>query len=350
MTGSDTEGEGEGEKIPPAVREQVLERDRYACQVCGVSGLQVGGKVALEAHHKQREPEGCGRHDLANLVTLCVDCHSWVHKRPTGEELPFEITDADQRVLLPHDYQILQVLHESGPLTTGEVQEALSLELSTDAIRDRLWLLMGLDKEVVSRDQALVDQDARTNEWGVVGQIEDSKRGRIPDDMQTLIRRVHDERVRQALARGCDRATVADVFDVAERTTWYKQRRAQAYDFPLTAVERGTSSSTDARVPGDAELNARESADAEPGAAAGSELQDPVEVWPPGVDADGGESDAVTEAAAGDGDDGRDDSAGADASLGSSSSSDDDEVASEAAVKARLEQAIDALRAVEEAL
>jgi hypothetical protein len=59
--------------------------------------------------------------------------------------------------------------------------------------------------------------------------------------MQSLIRRVNDEQVRRALNRGCDRGTVTEVFDIAERTSWHKQRRAQAYDFPLSALERGGS-------------------------------------------------------------------------------------------------------------
>lgn len=229
------------DKIPPAVRDKRLKIDDHTCQLCGNEGPKAGGVAALEVHHKQPEPAKGDRHDIKNLITLCEGCHSWAHKRPTGQELPFEITDADRKVLLPHDYQILQVLHDSGPLSTGEVQEALSLELSAIAIRERLWLLMGLDNEVASRDRPLVDQSAETGEWGLPNQIAESERGRIPEDMQTLIRRVHDERVRRALERGCDRSIVIEVLDIAERTSWYKQRRAQAYDFPLSGLERGDS-------------------------------------------------------------------------------------------------------------
>jgi hypothetical protein len=134
--------------------------------------------------------------------------------------------------------------------------------VSSLTVRERLWLLMGLDYEVPSRESPLVDQSAKTGEWGLIEQIEESERGRIPEDTQSLIRRVHDERVRRALARGCGRETVTEVFDIAERTSWHKQRRAQAYDFPLSALERGGSSES-SRDRGDAaDDDAVEAADA----------------------------------------------------------------------------------------
>ena len=239
------------EKTPPAVRDEVLERDKYTCQFCRAEGPEAGGVASLHVHHKDPAPDELDRHDPVNLITLCIDCHSWMHKRPTNGELPFNITAADEEVLLPHDYKILQVLYEAGPLSTGEIQDALDLELSSLTIRERLWLLMGLDHEVPSRSDPLVDQSATTGDWGLPGQIVESERGRIPDDMQSLIRRVHDERVRRALERGCDRATVVEIFDIAERTSWHKQRRAQAYDFPLSALERGGGSPKTAGASGD---------------------------------------------------------------------------------------------------
>lgn len=231
------EVDDEADQVPPSVRDDVLERDRHECQLCGVRGPGGGGVAALEVHHKMDNPDTCKRHDPENLTTLCVDCHSWAHKRPTGEDVPVTITDADRKVLLPHDYQILQILRRAGPLPTGEIQEALSLDLSALAVRERLYLMMGLDHEVESREEPLVDQDAMTGEWGLPEQIAESERGRIPDDMQVLSRRINDERVRRALARGCDRETVSEAFGIARRTTWHKQRRAQAYEFPLDAFD-----------------------------------------------------------------------------------------------------------------
>lgn len=52
-----------------------------------------------------------------------------------------------------------------------------------------------------------------------------------------LRQRIEDEQVRQALARGCDRETVADVLDITRRTTFYKEKRAHAFDFPLSTID-----------------------------------------------------------------------------------------------------------------
>jgi hypothetical protein len=38
--------------------------------------------------------------------------------------------------------------------------------LSETAVRERLWVLMGLDRLVAGRDEPLVDQDAVTGAWG----------------------------------------------------------------------------------------------------------------------------------------------------------------------------------------
>lgn len=234
------------EKIPPARRDEALERDGHTCRTCGAAGPGAGGTARLHVHHSDPEPDG-DRHALSNLITLCADCHAWHHKRPDAEDVPFELTAADDETLRPHDYEILQVLAEDGPLSTGEIQDRLTVDVSSLTVRERLWLLMGLDYEVPSRESPLVDQSAKTGEWGLIEQIEESERGRIPGDTQSLIRRVHDERVRRALARGCGRDTVTEVFDIAERTSWHKQRRAQAYDFPLDALERGSTEASSDR-------------------------------------------------------------------------------------------------------
>ena len=225
--------------VTEETRAEVLERDRYHCQVCGRDGPQRGGLATLEIHHIEDDPDGIDRNDRENLTTLCRACHNWVHQQATRDDAPVELTEADLSVLLPQDIEILRFLADAGPARTGEIAAALTADPSVTTVRERLAVLMGLDNQVESRDRQIVDQDADTGEWGLVEQIEHSARGHIPTDPQALIQRVEDEQVRQALNRGCDRGTVMDVLDVSRRTTFHKEKRARAYGFPLDAFRRG---------------------------------------------------------------------------------------------------------------
>ncbi|WP_254863088.1 HNH endonuclease [Halovivax gelatinilyticus] len=241
-TNEDTDVRGPAachETVDPATREAVLTEYEYRCQLCGRRGPEKGGLAALQAHHIEREPTGMGEHDLANLTLICRSCHSWHHQQSTPADAPVNITEEDLTVLLPQDIEILQVLADSGPARTGDVAAALTGELSVSAVRERLWVLMGLDNIVESRDRQVVDKDIETGEWGLTDQVENSARGYIPDDPQLLLQRMEDEQVRLALNRGCDRRTVADVLGVTRRTTFNKEKRANAYAFPLDAFSRG---------------------------------------------------------------------------------------------------------------
>lgn len=232
------------DKIPPVKRAERLRLDGYRCQACPAKSIKVGGTAHVEVHHRDPDPEECDRHALENLTTLCADCHSWLHKKPTSEVVPLELSAADERALRPVDYLILNVFHEDGPCSLRTVQDRMAVLLSDSAVREHVYRLMGFDYEVFSRDHPLADQDAATGEWGLFEQITNSERGQIPENPRTVLQRAYDERVRRALARGCDRETVMDAFDIARRTTWYKQYRAQAYDFPLAKFEQGKSAGT----------------------------------------------------------------------------------------------------------
>ena len=59
------------------LRKQVLRRDGWRCQNCGT-------RSQLEIHHKDFRSQG-GDDSDANLITLCVACHSLLHR---GEEGP----------------------------------------------------------------------------------------------------------------------------------------------------------------------------------------------------------------------------------------------------------------------
>jgi 5-methylcytosine-specific restriction endonuclease McrA len=58
------------------LREQVLRRDSWRCQLCG-------SMISLEVHHKQfRSHSGGDQED--NLITLCFDCHAFTHGDLSG--------------------------------------------------------------------------------------------------------------------------------------------------------------------------------------------------------------------------------------------------------------------------
>lgn len=53
-------------------RRQVLKRDNYTCQKCLTDG------ISLDVHHLHYA--NIGREPLADLVSLCRDCHDKLHK------------------------------------------------------------------------------------------------------------------------------------------------------------------------------------------------------------------------------------------------------------------------------
>lgn len=63
--------------IPAKARKAVRERDGGICQRCGMNGPDI--------HHRLRRRDG--GHKLSILVTMCRDCHSWVHNHPLSAKL-----------------------------------------------------------------------------------------------------------------------------------------------------------------------------------------------------------------------------------------------------------------------
>jgi 5-methylcytosine-specific restriction endonuclease McrA len=62
------------------LRQQVLCRDAWRCQLCGA-------KCNLEVHHKKFRGhlgDDCER----NLITLCTACHQQVHQQSVRDEAP----------------------------------------------------------------------------------------------------------------------------------------------------------------------------------------------------------------------------------------------------------------------
>ncbi len=67
--------------ISDAVRVEVLERDKFACRVCGWKREQANKddpRRLLELHHVQEHVKG-GKNDAENLLTLCNVHHDEVH-------------------------------------------------------------------------------------------------------------------------------------------------------------------------------------------------------------------------------------------------------------------------------
>jgi len=264
-TASIGSGTERNETVDQATQKKVLQRDRYRCRICNVKAPAAGGLADLEVHHADRDPDDVGEHDPANLLTLCRSCHSWHHKRSKSSDVPIRLTEADDKELLSHDYEILRILNDNGPLRTGEIADRLTAEMSLMAVRERLWHLGGLDNKVAERAEPLVTKDIASQEWGLLDDIVTGARGHIPDDHKLLVQRTEDELVRRALDRGCDRQTVMEVFDVSRRGTIYKEKRSKMYDFPIDAFSRGGrprvskkasskgDSSTAARGPDEAE-------------------------------------------------------------------------------------------------
>jgi 5-methylcytosine-specific restriction endonuclease McrA len=54
-----------------SLRQQVLRRDGWRCQLCGT-------RANLEVHHKQFRSHS-GHDSEQNLITLCVRCHEEMH-------------------------------------------------------------------------------------------------------------------------------------------------------------------------------------------------------------------------------------------------------------------------------
>lgn len=58
-------------------RQKCLERDDYACRVCGTTQEEVGRDLSVHHITPRREFDGTPRemNSLSNLVTLCPSCH-----------------------------------------------------------------------------------------------------------------------------------------------------------------------------------------------------------------------------------------------------------------------------------
>lgn len=232
-----TSDDPDRENVPPDVRTKMLWQANHRCQSCGGLSAQRGGHKSLEIHHHRYDPEEYGIHDEQNLTVFCVQCHNWLHKMPDTGELPIEVSEEAASEMLPHDFEIISLLHKKGLLSTTELRNELEANMSYSAIQARCWSIMGLPEVVSDLDEPWINQDVKTGKWGLFTQIDHPERGRIPESDHLLMQRIHDERVYQAYDRTGDDELVAKVFDITTRTVKNKKKRAQAYQFPLDALE-----------------------------------------------------------------------------------------------------------------
>jgi len=66
-------------EVQPELRQIVFGRDKWTCQKCG----KYGGK--LHCHHITGvELNPIESADIDNCITLCKDCHKWIHKNIPG--------------------------------------------------------------------------------------------------------------------------------------------------------------------------------------------------------------------------------------------------------------------------
>jgi 5-methylcytosine-specific restriction protein A len=92
-----------------ATREAVLERDGYACVMCGK------GPHGLQVHHRKPRRMGgrseSGINAPSNLVTLCEADHAWAEsRRAEALEMGLLLHEADDPAKVP----VLH--HEHGPI------------------------------------------------------------------------------------------------------------------------------------------------------------------------------------------------------------------------------------------
>lgn len=64
--------------VPRLVREQVMARAGYRCEV---RGEDCEGSYGLALHHRLRRSQG-GEHDSANLICVCPADHALIHNHP----------------------------------------------------------------------------------------------------------------------------------------------------------------------------------------------------------------------------------------------------------------------------
>jgi 5-methylcytosine-specific restriction endonuclease McrA len=93
-------------------RFKALERDGYACQICGSKGPR------LHVHHLDETGMGpSGNHDLSNLMTICVSCHASLHAGRGVKNQTMRFRERAKATILERDaYRCVKCGGTQGPL------------------------------------------------------------------------------------------------------------------------------------------------------------------------------------------------------------------------------------------
>jgi len=158
-------------------RQQVLERDEFICQNCGIQGGS-HGNAELHAHHVVPKSRG-GSHDVSNLISLCSDCHNTVHSK--NAQAPSHGQQQDSEI----DY--------SNPDFLALSDKILNDTLSIMSVTTRLLRTTGEDfsnNEVDYEGTLAVQNDVRVaivRTFEHINLLEHSWEGRYPEELVQTI-------------------------------------------------------------------------------------------------------------------------------------------------------------------
>lgn len=66
-------------EVDPLIRKMCLARDNYTCQKCG----KTIDEIEIHSHHIEGAvQQPMLANDVGNTITLCINCHHWVHRQP----------------------------------------------------------------------------------------------------------------------------------------------------------------------------------------------------------------------------------------------------------------------------
>ncbi|MFC7116644.1 HNH endonuclease [Natronoarchaeum sp. GCM10025703] len=212
------------EPIPPEVRQLVIERDDYACQLCGTLGSQAGEEATLHLHHRESPADG-GSNDPSNLVTLCDDCHHHHHStRRKEDEIQIDLDEYDISTT-PADFKILDAIEEVAPATPGEIADEACI--SGVHARRRLYALAA----------AGVVAHGIDGQWNIADRVEEPARGQLPESPERAAQFARDDVIRRMRDAGMSHARIADIVGLDERTIPVAANRARAFDPPVPPSE-----------------------------------------------------------------------------------------------------------------